>query len=111
MANRLRLFRSTISQRWLSSTATVAATATEAETVTAAVFEEEKKLSLFAKLSRLKIRPELESDSRVTNILNETVNSGKFINRFDIIDQVKLFRRRKNYQIALQVKILHPFFF
>lgn len=102
MANRLTLFRPTVSQRWLSSSTTTT-TAAATATATAAVSKEKKNPSLYYKLSRLKTRPDSESDSSVTQILNEMVNTGKFINRFDIIDQVNLFRKRKNYQIALQL--------
>lgn len=98
-ASRLMLFRSPASPRWLS-TATVTATATA--TATATTVPKVKADPLYRKLLALG-----GTDANVAETLDEWVEEGKSVKRFDIISSVKQLRKFKKYDHAIQVYILY----
>ncbi|KAL2529061.1 Pentatricopeptide repeat-containing protein [Forsythia ovata] len=89
--SRLILQKSVASNRGLSTVMT-----TEM-----AVTQKKKENSLFSTVSKLRLTA--DSETSIANTLDEWVNQGKPVKRFDIINLINYFRNRKNYQSALQL--------
>ncbi|CAI9763158.1 unnamed protein product [Fraxinus pennsylvanica] len=66
-----------------------------------AVTQLKKANSLFSTVSKLRITP--DSETSIANTLDDWVNQGKPVKRFDIINLINYFRNRTNYRSALQL--------
>lgn len=89
--NHLFFEKSVASNRGLSTATTTAM----------AVTQPKKANSLFSTVSKLRITP--DSETSIANALDEWVNKGKPVKRFDIINLINYFRNRMNYRSALQL--------
>ncbi|KAL2509804.1 hypothetical protein Fot_33451 [Forsythia ovata] len=69
-------------------------------TTSMTVMQRKKENSLFSIVSKLRLTADFETS--FANTLDEWVNEGKPVKRFDIINLVNYFHNRNNYHSALQ---------
>ncbi|KAA8545255.1 hypothetical protein F0562_020039 [Nyssa sinensis] len=92
-ASRLLVFRTMATPRWLSTS-----TATETEMATSTMSTKSNKNSLYHRLLTLGGK-----DATVADTLDEWEKEGKPFKRVQIIGSVKLLRKAKKYQHAIQI--------